>query len=112
MKYKKPHEAENAMIEDILENFDFVKCRLAMIALNWKWGTIPEGTPTIEQLKDSAVERIKSAIEVAKKGKCSKSTYFSSSGGLKANVWVNRYGHTEGIRLEFVLTDWDSDGDY
>jgi len=42
---------------------------------------------------------------------CSRSTYFSSSGGLKGNAWVNRYGHIEALRLEFVLTEWESDGD-
>jgi hypothetical protein len=37
--------------------------------------------------------------------------YFSSSGGLKGTAWKNRYGHVAGIKLEFVLTEWDSDGD-
>lgn len=106
-----PKEQEDRMIKDILENFDFQKCRIAMISLGWRWGL--EGiTPTIEMLKESAESRLRSAMDLARKGKCSKSTYFCSSGGLKGNAWSNRYGHIEGIRLEFVLTDWDSDGDY
>ena len=51
------------------------------------------------------------AIKVCKDGESHKSSYFSSSGGLKATTWKNRYGHIEGIRLEFVLTAWDADGD-
>jgi hypothetical protein len=38
-------------------------------------------------------------------------SYFCSSGGLKGTAWKNRYGHVAGIKLEFVLTEWDSDGD-
>ena len=99
------------MIQNILENFDFQKCHTVMKVLGWTWAWTP-ATPTIEQLKKSAEERLRSAMDLARKEKCSKSTYFSSSGGLKGNAWVNRYGHIEAVRLEFVLTDWDSDGDY
>ena len=103
-------DQENKMINDILENFDFEKCRRAMRALNWTWAI--EGTvPSIERLKKAAENRLRDSMDLAKKGKCSKSTYFVSSGGLKGNAWTNRYGHIEGIRLEFIITDWDSDGD-
>ena len=103
-------EQENKMIEEIIEHFNFTKCELTMIALGWTWG-FDQGSPTIDRLKDAARSRLKSAIELAKQNKCSKSTYFASSGGLKGNAWINRYGHIEGLRLEFVLTEWESDGD-
>ena len=103
-------EQENKMIEEIIENFDFEKCELTMIALGWTWG-FQEQTPSIERLKEAARSRLRSAIELAKEQKCSKATYFTSSGGLKGNAWVNRYGHIEALRLEFVLTEWESDGD-
>lgn len=103
-------DQENKMVEDILENFDFEKCRKAMKALNWTWAF--EGDiPSIERLKKAAENRLKDSMELAKKGSDSKFTYFVSSGGLKGNAWRNRYGHIEGIRLEFILTDWDADGD-
>lgn len=108
---RSPKEHEDRMIQDILENFDFVKCHITMKLLGWKWG-LEQITPSIDMLKKSAEARLRDAMESAKKGKCPKSTYFCSSGGLKGNAWTNRYGHIEGIRLEFVLTDWDSDGDY
>lgn len=103
-------EDENKMIQDIIQNFDFNKCFLVMKTLRWTWG-FTQQTPTIEMLKTSAEQRLRDAMKLARNGKCSKSTYFVSSGGLKGNAWVNRYGHIEAIRLEFVLADWDSDGD-
>lgn len=108
---RNPKEHESKMIKDVLDNFDFIKCRLAMSQLGWTWG-FESLTPTIHQLQTAAEKRLRDAMDLARKGKCSKSTYFSSSGGLKGNAWTNRYGHIEGIRLEFVLTEWDSDGDY
>lgn len=106
---RNPEITQRRMIEQVIENFDFVKCHVAMKALRWEWFGV--GIPTIEQLKRASIDRLESAIELAKKNKCHKSTFFSSSGGLKGNAWVNRYGHVEAIRLEFVLTDWDADGD-
>lgn len=103
-------ENEEKMIQEILEHFDYAKCERVMKKINWTWG-FQEGVPTIEDLKRVSIERLKSAMELAKKGKSHRATYFSSSGGLKGNAWVNRYGHIEGIKLEFVLTEWDSDGD-
>jgi hypothetical protein len=103
-------EQENKMIQDIIDNFDFRKCEVVMKALDWTWG-FDRGVPTIKMLEQSAIERLRSAMELAKQEKRPNTTYFSSSGGLKANAWINRYGHIEGVRLEFVLTEWDSDGD-
>lgn len=103
-------EQENKMIDEIIENFDFEKCEITMKTLGWSWA-FDRNTPTIERLKESARSRLQSAIELAKQNKCSRSTYFSSSGGLKGNAWINRYGHIEALRLEFVLTEWESDGD-
>lgn len=108
---RNPIQDEENMILYILENFDFEKCRKTMVGLNWTWG-LDGQIPSIERLKESAYKRLKDAISVCKKGDCYKSTYFSSSGGLKGNAWKNRYGHIEAVRLEFVLTEWDSDGDY
>jgi hypothetical protein len=108
--YKNSSEKEQSLINEIIEHFDFEKCQKAMRAVGWTW-YLEGNVPSVERLKESARDRLVSAMELAKKDKCSKSTYFSSSGGLKGNAWVNRYGHIEGIRLEFVLTEWDSDGD-
>lgn len=104
---------ENKMIDNVIENFDFVRCHHAMRLLNWEW--FGRGIPTIPMLKEASIERLKSAIKGVKH-KDNKvpanEHYFSSSGGLKGTAWKNRYGHVVGVRLEFVLTEWDADGDY
>ena len=81
-----------------------------MKMLNWTWGIHPQEV-TIDMLKSSAKDRMISVIEFAKTKKDHKETYFCSSGGLKATTWTNRYNQIIHLQLEFVLTDWDSDGD-
>ena len=109
-RYKSPYEAESAMIEDVIENFDFYKCWTVMTLLKWTWGLNSE-TPNIDKLKSSAENRLRDAIDLAKKGESHNMTYYVSSGGLKANAWRNRFRQIEAVSLEFVLTDWQSDGD-
>jgi len=107
------HMMEEKMIDNILKNFDFKKCRNTMEVLDWQWG-FARGVPTVDMLKEASIERLRSAMKGVKDKENRLSlneTYFSSSGGLKGTAWKNRYGHVAGIRLEFVLTDWDSDGD-
>jgi len=107
------HMMEEKMIDNILKNFDFKKCRNTMKALDWRWA-MREGVPTVDMLKEASIERLRSAMKGVKDKDnrlSADETYFSSSGGLKGTAWKNRYGHIAGIRLEFVLTDWDSDGD-
>jgi hypothetical protein len=108
---RSPEFIKQKMIDDIIDNFDFEKCHLVMTKLKWSW---IRGIPTVDDLKRAAIERMEQAI----KGALDKndilplnSYYFSSSGGLKATAWRNRYGHLEAINLEFVLAEWDSDGD-
>ena len=107
------HMMEEKMIDDVLRHFDFRKCRNAMELLNWEW--FSRGVPTVDMLKESAIERLRSAMKGVKdkeNGLSVNEHYFSASGGLKGTAWRNRYGHVAGIKLEFVLTEWDSDGDY
>lgn len=104
-------ENYNSMIHEIIENFDFKKCRNVMVMLNWGWGFGNE-LPTIEQLKKSARKRLENVLEGLKNKDVTPNVpYLSSSGGLKAEGWKNRYGHVIGLKLEFILTEWESDGD-
>jgi hypothetical protein len=105
--------SEEKMIDEIIQEFDFERCHVAMNSLNWEW--FSTGVPTVEMLKESAIERLRSAIKGVKNKEnrvSSNEPYFSSSGGLKGTAWKNRYGHVIGIKLEFILEEWDSDGDY
>jgi hypothetical protein len=103
---------EEKMIDDVLRHFDFRRCHNTMESLNWEW--FGRGIPTIEMLKEASIDRLRSAMKGVKNkenGLSSNEYYACSSGGLKGTAWKNRYGHVAGIKLEFVLTEWDSDGD-
>ena len=109
---RSPELDKKRMITEILEQFDFEKCREAMLALNWGWWC--EGTPSLQVMKDSAKKRLEEAIEyVTSKNNDIRADepVFVSSGGLKATAIKNRYGHLSFLKLEFVVTDWDADGD-
>ena len=106
------YTVEENMINEIIEQFNFERCYSAMIALDWQW--VGVGIPTIDMLKIASINRLRSAISGVKdkeNGLSVNESYSSSSGGLKGSAWKNRYGHVAGIKLEFVLTEWDSDGD-
>lgn len=82
-----------------------------MNLIDWRWfsGTVPE----IYELKATALDLIRHSIKGIKSEEVNyNSSYYSATGGLKATSWKNRYGHIVAIKLEFVLTDWESDGDY
>ena len=104
-------QMEDKMIQDIMDNFDFQRCSIVMKKLKWSWG-FNGNSPSIEEMKVSAEQRLRNAMKAAKEGDNSHSTYYSSSGGFKGNAWRNKYRQIEGISLEFILTEWDSDGDY
>jgi hypothetical protein len=107
-----PHMMEERMIGEVIQEFDFEKCHNAMTLLNWTW--FMSGVPTVEMLKSAAIHRLRSAIDGVKDKEnrlSANESYFSSSGGLKGTAWKNRYGHVAGIKLEFILTEWDADGD-
>ncbi len=101
------HKKEQELIDEILTEFNFAKCKVVMDHLNWCWGLNGQ-VPSIQQLKEFAKDRIDSAIEGLKKSKkwSHHQPYMSSSGGLCVNVWKNRYGYICDIKLEFILTEW------
>ena len=105
---------EQELIDEVIENFDFYKCQLMMEYMGWRWMT-HDGyrIPTKYDLIEAAKEGIQSAIEGSKEnGRMTlNEAYNSSSGGLKASVYKNRYNQITFIRLEFVLTDWDAGDD-
>ena len=106
------HKKEYELIDEVIENFDFKKCHRVMKHLKWGWG-FEEQVPTIDRLEESARKRIIGAIEGIKE--CKKhshlESYFSSSGGLRATVWKNRYGQITNIQLDFILTEWHAGED-
>lgn len=108
---KRKVQDEQRMIQQIMDNFDWQKCHTTMSAIGWEWFFV--GVPTIYDLKECGRKLIDVAVQGVKKPEIKHdSYYYSSTGGLKAIAWKNKYGHITSIELEFVLTSWESDGDY
>jgi hypothetical protein len=102
-------KTEEELIDEVLEQFNFTKCKSVMDHLRWGWG-FDNQVPTIQEMKESARNRINTAIEGIKSDKTHshRDSYICLSGGLKASVWKNRYGRICDVQLEFVLTDWST----
>jgi hypothetical protein len=47
------HKTEQELIDEILEEFNFAKCKVVMDHLHWTWG-FNNQVPSIQQLKESA----------------------------------------------------------
>ena len=103
------HKKEQEIIDNILNEFDFEKCHRVMEFLNWTWSYNPS-PPSIHELRSSAKDRFNNAIEgiLTAKDHSHHHRYSCSSGGLKPNVWKNKYNQICDAELEFVLTDWSS----
>jgi hypothetical protein len=109
-------ESIEEKIQYILDNFDFEKCHQMMKLVGWGWAGV--GIPSVNRLKESALDRIKGAIEQVYErppnedihipnNMGSEVSYYSSSGGLKATVWCKKQ-EILCINLEFVFTDWSA----
>jgi len=104
------HERHQKMMFDIINNFDFERVHTTMTHLGWTW--YPYGTPTVDELRFAARERIESVIKNCLLDAKSDQEYILSSGGLKATAIKNDYGQITFLELEFVLTSWDLNEPY
>jgi hypothetical protein len=98
------------MMFDIINNFDFQKVHDVMNHLDWAW--YPYGTPTVDELRFAARERIESVIKNCLLDAKPDQEYISSSGGLKATAIKNDYGQITFLQLEFIVTSWDLNDPY
>ena len=101
------------MVNEILAHFDFQAVNQTMKALNWTWATV-EGVPTIQQLKESAEERMCNAIDqvLSKKNKESHEVaWISATGGFKAMAWKTKKGKLAKVQLEFIVSEWDAENE-
>ena len=102
------------MINEVLAHFDFETVNQTMKALNWTWWDKAERVPTIQQLKESAEYHMNSAIEqvLSEKNKeHHKVAWISASGGFKAMAWKTKKGKLETVRLEFIVSEWDTENE-
>ena len=100
------------MVNEVLAHFDFDKVNQTMKALNWTWRD--EGIPTIQQLKESAEERMYNAIDqvLSEKNKESHEVaWVSATGGFKAMAWKTKKGKLARVQLEFIVSEWDAENE-
>lgn len=99
------------MIQDIIDEFDFDTCHRVMKFLNWEW--VSCGVPSVNELKKNANYLLQGAIEgcLSSKDFLQGQTYHSATGGLMAEAIKNKYNHLIHLKLSFVLSEWENDGD-
>lgn len=94
------------MISDILNEFKFERVSKTMKCLDWEWFNV--GHPTVDQLRNSARERLDAVVKNCLLDGVPEIGYTVSSGGLKATAYKNDYGQITFIELEFILTSWET----
>jgi hypothetical protein len=83
-----------------------------MKALGWTWG-MQTTAPTVEDLKRTAEYLLRGSIDGAIKSRDLREWegYLHATGGFKATAYRNRHKHIVSVQLEFIVTQWESDGD-
>ena len=102
---KKELEA-TILLEQCIENFDFLKVRFVMEFLDWKWAFI-DAVPHISEMKDWIRQLSSSALKQMKENpKQKKSVY--GSGGFEVVVTRTYEGcEPDNIEIKFILESWD-----
>lgn len=108
-----PRHDIQKMIDEVLENFDFEKVYLTMKALRWSWATTAQTPPPMERLKETAEYLLRGCIDGAINCKDLKPevAYLNATGGFKAYCHLNRYKQVTSLHLEFIVSEWETDGD-
>ena len=89
-------QKQQKLIDDIMDNFNFEKVHKVMKFLNWTWWnleTMKEYVPTIQDIRSSARDRLKTVL-LEKCGYC-------ESGGFVARKYDD-----DTISLEFKIESW------
>jgi len=106
-------KSQQQMIDNIIDNFDFDRVMTTMDALHWRWRGSKD-TPTKQELIDSALERLRSAIEqvLSPNNKEHKDIgWISASGGFQAQAWKTKKGNLAKLQLEFIVSEWNVERD-
>lgn len=101
-------------VDELLEDFDFVKVHETMVKLDWRWYRPgEEGTrvPSLDEVKASGKKLLQ---ETAESAAMSKGEYVIGTGGFRAEA--KYYKKKEGlreksflwVRLAFILEEWDN----
>jgi hypothetical protein len=102
---KKELEAK-VLVENCIENFDFLKVKMVMDFLNWQWAKFRD-VPKISDMKDWVRELSNSCLkQMSMNPKQKKNT--SASGGFEVVVTRTYEGcEPDNIEIKFILESWD-----
>lgn len=83
-------------VDKVIEKFNFDRVHQAMVALDWKWGNLPDNefrVPTIDEIRATAYRLL---CEAMREYTC------ISTGGFSA-----RYdSKTKKLTLQFIVSEW------
>ena len=98
----------NKMIDDIMNEFDWLRVQRTMEFLDWKWAgeyvTIPMLQKTAKHLLESAMDARLNTYKDSHWEVC----ISSGTGGLDAKAWCDK-SKTKiiGLELQFTLSHWE-----
>ena len=93
-------ERREAVIEEVIDNFEFDTVRKVMLFLDWRWGRKLESVPSCGKLVSCARDLLRSAADHAA---CFRSTCSDSTGGLCATAWWNENLGVTSLKLAFEV---------
>jgi hypothetical protein len=108
----KPIDSLTTMVDDIMDEFNFEKVQRTMHALDWKWAGTPMAVPSISELKDTARHLLLSVYNLRTKEY--QETHpevpvTCGTGGFRATALANDDGEIDFLKLEFIVTEWESE---
>jgi len=108
----KPVDPLTTMVDDIMDYFDFEKVQRTMHALDWKWANTQMAVPSISELKNTAKHLLTSVYNLRKYEY--QETHHDvpvtcGTGGFRATALANDDGEIDWLKLEFIVTEWESE---
>jgi hypothetical protein len=108
----KPIDSLTTMVDDIMDEFNFEKVQRTMHALDWKWAGTPMAVPSISELKDTARHLLLNVYNL--RTKQYQETHpevpvTCGTGGFRATALANDDGEIDFLKLEFIVTEWESE---
>jgi len=110
--YRLPYE----LINEIIEEFDYIKVHECMVSLNWKWSSVVNHyygggavyeTPDIETMKQATIDNLFKIVEELENNPIDTTQYYSSSGGFRYEL-EKENKRIVYVNMSFVVTDWSA----
>jgi hypothetical protein len=100
------------MVDDIIDEFNFEKVQKTMHALDWTWASIQMTVPSISELKNTARYLLINAYNMRQgeyKDTHPEVPVTCGTGGFTATALANEEGTVDWLKLQFVVTEWESE---